>query len=291
MYNAKQRKIYDDKSTGRILELVKNKQYGVATAEFEKYLDEFPNDVSMYLYYIDLLISNGDLSKAEEMLQTIPSIKKNLSERIERKRRDCTLLKIRILSFSGKYEECYQLVKNNFPILRDLSGSEHGAFYLFLKKQLNLITEEDYTKLYYQSYLAKQILDYHEDLTLEQIRKHFVIQNEEPFFSESFPLENVYQELRKQLPSFPRRNATLFQNHYIMRYDYNGYSNHTPTHYLDVVTLNNTNDVIKISPYENKERQPYIDLNFIREEEKTKVKRMSQIDKFNQRYWKIVDKK
>lgn len=290
MRNAKYKFLYNGNATDRILALAKGRKYEAAISEFEEYLKKFPYDVSMYLYYTELLISVGELEKAEDKLKNLPVIKKNYHKKDYNTNTKEYLLnyllqQIKILSFTKRYEECYNLVKKNISALEIYGAGENSSFPLFLRKQLDLITEEDNTKPYYQSYLPRQILSYDEERAIEQIKK---CQNSinNIHFSESFPLETIYSYLRQNLPLEDRMNATLFHNHYIMKYNHSGYINGNPVNYLDVVTLNDSNDIIMIRPYKNEERQPHTDLNFMYGEENPKVKRMSQIDKFNQRYGK-----
>ena len=73
---------------------------------------------------------------------------------------------------------------------------------------------------------------------------------------------------------------------YIFKYLANGYVNNKLVDYLEVITLQNSNDIITMYPYENRERREYIDITPEIEFSTLKHQRVSQIDKFNARYGK-----
>ena len=71
---------------------------------------------------------------------------------------------------------------------------------------------------------------------------------------------------------------------YVFRYDECGTSKKGPVDYIKVFTFNDTNDFITMYPCKDVERLSYVDLNYMRKVNNTKVKRRSQIDKFNKRF-------
>ena len=79
-----------------------------------------------------------------------------------------------------------------------------------------------------------------------------------------------------------------FKNIYVFKYDHNGIYNGKSLDYFEIITLQDSNDIITMYPFDNKNGFPYIDITpkIEVEDDYRKVKRMSQIEKFNQRYFK-----
>ena len=79
-------------------------------------------------------------------------------------------------------------------------------------------------------------------------------------------------------------NGSICCKH-IFKYELCGHVDGKLVDFFEVVTLKDTNEIITMYPYKNKEKRECIDLTPVVKEE-PKVKRLSQIDKFNQRYSK-----
>jgi hypothetical protein len=97
------------------------------------------------------------------------------------------------------------------------------------------------------------------------------------------------------LDNYPSMYSGIFKNFYIFKYDYCGMlsDGKTKTDYFKVITLQHSNEILTMYPVSNDFKTPFIDITPIQEEDCSNklVKRMSQIDKFNQRYGKMIDKK
>lgn len=81
-------------------------------------------------------------------------------------------------------------------------------------------------------------------------------------------------------------NIGIINNRYLFRYEFNGRCDGKIADYIEVITLHSTHEIITMYPYHSNERIECIDVTPSIEDELPKVKRKSQIDKFNQRYSK-----
>lgn len=252
-----------------------------ALREFSKYIQAYPKDASGYIYYADTLLKANRLEEAEAILDLIEN-------RIHQKEftHDLTnfgIIKSKLLLCQKKYKECYEFLTNHFPYFQKES---HCAFVkralAFLKKQLGLLTFSD---CYCEDYFINQIFSYNKDKAIEHIKLH---QNslEEVQFKSDFPIELIYDLLRQKLPNEYKYIKSGFTESYIVKYDANGYCDNRLVNFIEVITLQDSSEIITMYPYENKEKRKYIDITPKREENTFTRKRMSQIDKFNQRYSK-----
>jgi hypothetical protein len=137
-----------------------------------------------------------------------------------------------------------------------------------------------------------QAYNYNEELFKEHIKKHQKLYNtdqdnsNEYIFENDFPIEKIINEVKKYIPSDKKICPGYFDNTYFFKYDKCGKVKNTWTNIFTVVCFPNTNNIITMCPVSGYERLPYVNLNYLKdyEEEKTNVKRLSQIDKFNMRY-------
>ena len=278
----KEKKYYDDKWFKRILLLLDNKKLDQALAELTDYIECFPYDVCARTSYANLLVDYKRLDEAETIInETIITKKTKKVDKHE-------LLRVRtkLLCFQRKYEECYQILVNNEAILKkDLD--DYYSLLVFLKKNLCLpITEEEASK----SYTASQIFAYSESKAIEHIKKHVdnFDSKEGSSFNSDFPLEEVYYKLRQILPLDV--DSYLYSGMgrvvYIFKYEGNGRNFRRVTDYIRVICIIDTSDIITMYPYDNSHNFLVVDYDFgiKKEEDKPKAKRLSQIDKFNQRY-------
>ena len=120
---------------------------------------------------------------------------------------------------------------------------------------------------------------------IEYIKKHQNKEENEPLqFVSDFPLEKIFHDVRRTLPIKKRFNPNAFQNAYIFKYPANGYIFGRLVNYFQVITLLDSNEIIMMRPFENKGKEHFIDMVSDEIEESPKLKRVSQIEKFNHRY-------
>lgn len=279
----KEKKYYGDKEFSYIMKLIKDKKMNEAVTQLEIYLEKYPYDTCACTSYACLLINRGDLQEAAEVIDNITVTSKTTKQSKE----EILKIKLKLLCCQRKYRECYDyLLENNINLMSSIE--DYYSILAFLAKKLDLepeIPEKMYT------YTINQILSYSEEEAIKHIRKHADDYSSKNYscFNTDFPLEEVYYKIRNIIATndnYDLHSATI-RNIYIFKYDANGRSHQKMVDYIKVVAIQDTNDIITMFPYENKGNLPYIDLTPQKEiEEIPKVKRLSQIDKFNQRYGK-----
>ena len=162
-----------------------------------------------------------------------------------------------------------------------------NSVWFYSKKRTGRLNKE---KRDVNSYLFKQIVRFEEEDFYQHIEKHLASSIEdfdEPnktIFEENFPLRDVVEEIKKYIPSNKRLYLGFYDNIYYFKYDECGRVDRKMVNYFKVVCLHNSQDFITMCPVVGNENLPYIDLNYMKKEEPVKVKRISQIDRFNRRY-------
>lgn len=273
-------KYYHEGNFKRILKLISDNYFNNALVELDKYLETYPNDVCAHAYYAELLIRMGNFEEAESILNNIDVdtvYNKTILDYI-------IMLKVKLYSCIKEYQKAYELFSENIAVFKTRFGADRTD--LFFRRKLNLLTVSD---LGNTGYLVSQLVNYSEENCLDHLVKHlYNIDNDNSCqFVETFPLKEFYYQMREMLPLDGENKVynSIIDNSYVFKYEHNGKVDGKWVDYIQVVTIGGSNDIITMYPYENRERIPAIDLT-PKVEELPKVKRMSQIDKFNQRYYK-----
>ena len=140
------------------------------------------------------------------------------------------------------------------------------------------------------TYLLRQVIEYRESEFLKHIKKHIVDSNDlidktnESVFAAEFNIIEIIEEIKKYIPSELGLCYGFLDNIYTFKYDECGRVNNKIVNYFQVVTLHDTCELITMFPVDYGEFLPYVDLNYMNKTNLPKVKRKSQIDKFNQRF-------
>lgn len=257
---------------------------------FEQYLNKYPSDYSAYLLYCSNLIILGKINEAERVYKYFErkyNEDKSISGTKKHKRikESQVFTKIKLLSYQGKYEELYKFCVKNINVIKE--GKMNDAFF-YSKKMTNRL---DPNKRDENSYLFSQIVRYEESDFLEHIKKHLLKEDENinkesiTIFKEGFPIEKVIREIKKHIPSEKKLLLGFYDNVYYFKYDSCGRVDNKIVDYFKVVCFNGTQDFITMCPVVVNKSLPYEDLNYlVNEDSFSKVRRISQIDKFNQRF-------
>ena len=260
-----------------------------ARVAFDEYLKKYPNDYSSYPYYCSNLITVGELDLAEKILDYVDEACQNdemflKSPRFKKFKYNMFFSRVKLLSFQEKYEELYRFYSDNIEM--DVDKNLNSVWF-YSKKRTGRLNAEKRDE---NSYLFRQIVRYEEEDFYQHIEKHLANQNkdlDEPntsIFEESFPLRDVVDEIKKHIPSDKRLFLGFYDNIYYFKYDGCGRVDTRLVNYFKIVCLHNSQDFITMCPVVGNENLPYIDLNYMKKEEPSKVKRISQIDRFNRRY-------
>ena len=259
-------------------------------AQYESYLEKYPNDYAAWSFYIVVLLTLGEFDRATEELNNLllnyePYNSIKMKERQRQFKRDITFIKMKLYSYQGKYRELYKLVNENKD-LQDLVDLRPTLFYC--KKKLGLLDHNKRGGIGDSNgYLYKQIVEYKEEDFMDHIKKH--INNEhktdndsDGIFNQDFPINKAIDKIKEIIPSKEAIYFGIFDDTYIFKYDNCGIDNNKRTDYFKVIAFHGTNELITMTPTTVYENLPIIDINSIRED-KT-LKKTSQIDKFNKRF-------
>ncbi len=280
MTQLKKYSYFNEEEFYRILSLKQQHKY----YQFEKvcchYLEQYPYDCRVFNLYASFFIEFGKLEEAEKILSQVQIQKGTKEEDIYQIR----YTKMKLLGFQEKFEECYQLFQEN----REYFKQEKKGFYFieaYLRNQLNLLQEisEEH------SYAINQIVQYSDQAALDHIRTNHLLENieDKSFFLEDFPLEEIYFHIKNILPSLEEKKvlSSIFKNEYIFYYPHCGMDQETPLNYIRIFTFQNSNQMITMFPSNNWKQYPVTDLSNLQEKKSdSKIKRLSQIEKFQQRY-------
>ena len=283
-------KYYDVEEFKEIASTYKSDPYRTIK-KLEQYLNKYPQDNGGYIYYINLLITVGEFDKAYNLLNKIEQRLKNNNmylDNIKKRKAQMTSIvfaKIRILLYLEKYKEAYELYLNT----KDKIDALEIKPILYCKKKLGLLTKEELEERSYNTYYDRQVIDYQESDLICHVKKHFsdykYNTGEDPTeFYPSFPLEKIIEEIKKHIPSGKRLYPGFADNLYVFKYDNCGFFDKGAAHYFKVITFHNNSDIITMYPSTKCDNLPHVDLNYMKIEDNPKVKRLSQIDKFNKKF-------
>lgn len=264
-----------------------------AKKRYDEYLDKYPQDYYARAYYILLLTRIGLFELAQQEYDYIEKmIIVNTSFSTSDKRAKgfkyiMALAKAKLLAHSEKYQELLDFYYKNQVLFESRGDTKYMSYYCRFK--LGKIQSNSYNDDSPYRYL--QVIRYDEDRFLNHIKKHqadYNTDSDDPnksIFVPNFPIEKIVSEIKKYIPSEQKLEPALFDDIYYFKYDNCGRVNNKMTNYFTVVCFHNTCHFLTMCPANNCEFLPYIDLNYLHEkDDDSKVKRLSQIDKFNKRF-------
>lgn len=262
---------------------------------YERYIEKYPKDYTVIPYYASVLIILGEFAAAEKILNYVENKYKSDSGYMKKQDKVNFLEKfiaydrLKIFCYRGKYKEFLNFCDKNQSILEDIDLGGSTFFCNSRMENINKDTRDN------QSYLFKQMIEYREYEFFEHIKKHLSDYNQDDeevndnVFVPNFPIKKVIEEIKTKIPSDIGLRNGFFEISYIFKYDGCGRENNKLVDFFKVICFKDTHNFITMCPVFGYERAPYIDLNYIKEKEEenfVKVKRKSQIDKFNSRYKK-----
>ena len=262
-----------------------------AKKRFEEYLEKYPTDYSTYTYYASILIHLHQTEKAKEVLKHVNTLvskdyyfMKN-TDKVYRYLKSYNLTKLKILMSEQKYQEAHDFcLKMNPKIDMDLSN-----LIFFLENKLNILPTFNRSTI---NYLKRQMIDYQEDDFIEHIKKHqadYNIDTDEPnsnIFVPELDIIKVVEEIKKYIQSDKAIFNGLYEDYYFFKYDECGRENNKLVNFFKVICFNDTKNFITMCPIKYGKDLPYVDLNYLKEQEEIKIKKISQVEKFYKRYQK-----
>ena len=286
-----EKKYFDEQIVKKIFKYY-NTNYDKCLEQFEQYFEQYPLDYATYPYYISMLIKVGRLDDAEKMLNYIEGKMHNDEkvmqlDKIDKALANFTFTRIKLYSYTGRYNECLNLcekshnilIKNDINVLSSINYFKHK-----LNMNVKKIQEKN------NSYAFNQIIDYKEEVFLDHIKKHLYDYNidvKEPnelIFSKDFPIEEAFSEIKKYIPSDKRILEGIYDNSYYFKYDGCGTAHNKKVNFFKVVTFDKTQKFITMFPIEYSEKNPYIDLEYVRINQYENNIESDRIKKFNKKY-------
>lgn len=283
-------KYFDSWELQQILDITKTNPLE-AKAKYEEYLEKYPTDYISYRYYIEILIILNDLDQAEKVLNYIQNKANNdkTFSNLEKKEMfndHLSFVRLKLLTYQEKYEELYHSCLE-FP---NRIETNLNSITFYCKKKLGMLDPSIRDK---NAYLFRQIIQYEESDFLRHIKKHQADSNKDldkpnkNIFTPDFPFDEVINEIKKYIPSDKKLCTGFYENVYTFKYNNCGRVDNKMVNYFKVICFNNTQEFITMIPTTEGKYLPYTDLNYLITDTPTqssKVKRVRQIDKFNQKY-------
>jgi hypothetical protein len=273
-------RLFDNNWFNKIKDIAIEGDIKKAEKFLNQYMIKYPNDPHAITLYITICFHNNEIDKAEEYI-------KNSQDDDTCKR---TIQRYHYFYMKGEYEEAYKLL---LVILEDKNINHKTDFYKELRFQrcfLEFTLKID-SGITYTGYKANQIINYDRNLAIEHIKTHtYDIEDKARHnkFEDEIDIEQlleiVEERIKDDIPCY--KNETT--NKYIFKYPNLKnieYIEGIQFKYLKVVSIRNTNNVIAMYPIFTINRITSA-VPLEREDKKTKVKTLSQIEKFNQRYGK-----
>ena len=286
-------KFFDYKSSRNIEKLMEIDAYK-AIELYEQYLEHYPEDYSSHERYLSLLIKVGYYDKAFEVLKylevmvydgKLKNVKDGRNKYVLMK--NIVFAKLRLLVHTGKYNEAYTYINQNVDLVNMHNLENIPAIIFYLKTRLGTTNQ---TREEQKCYLFSQLAEYNEEAFIEHAKRHIEGYTDEEgitaYFKADFPLEKVFEEVKKHYSLDKRISRGITNDEYYFKYDGCGHQNGVSCDYFIVVTFANNPHYVTMFPEPDAYKYPYVDLNYMKEDQKSKVRKLSQIEKFNQRYGK-----
>ena len=263
----------------------------------EEYLSVYPSDYIASSSYADVLITLGQLEEAEKLLDFI-SEKLDQFEASDRLIVNFLDVKLRLLIFQEKYEEAITLFDKYYRgdsklKLKSKMDDIKGLFSSYCLTKLGRESEIEDNKVFHL-YSYQQIFDYSEERLLSHISKHEGgnfnnNSSDNSLFYENFPLEEDIKEIKELDLKDKKLYGIYFSDIYYFKYTKNGISKEKETaDYFKVVMAHNTKNIISMYPVQIGQFLPYFDLDYLNKNKDSDDKKLSRIDKFNQKYKKFL---
>ena len=262
----------------------------LAVEKFKRYFEKYPKDYSAYGYYITALICIKELDEAEEVLNNLINMI-SLDKKYQREdkykefyKKNLFFCQLKLYLYQERFQEAYNL----YVGYSNLHFENSEFIPILCRKKLNILTKND---LLLTPYLYRQVVRYSDEEFQKHVKRHTYENNIDlenkngAIFSSTFPLSKVLETLPNYL-SCNQDNCIYsgyYNDVYYFKFENCGKVVDKTVNFFKVVAIHNSQDIITMYPCEETSI-PYIDLSYLMEDDKEKVKKISQIEKFNRRY-------
>jgi len=278
---ANDKKFYQKKLYIKVRELFVNKKYNSLIKEATNYLELFPNDVNVRF------MRAKTYRKLEMFDEAINDLKYNLA--LDDNSHSITELYF-IYYHLNKYEEAIELLPDIYS-KRCINAYSVSISELVMKLQLGI--EIKVKKDAKCDYIRSQIFNYSTTASLSHIQQSHITEIAEntSSFNEGINLDYLFNLIRNNLKIGKKANVDEMLEIYYFGISNIGQFNNESCNFVKVVVIPNTDNIITIYPT-NSVDVNYIsmidvDYNKLFNKKEEKVKRLSQIDKFNSRLKRV----
>lgn len=250
--------------------------------EVNNFLKKYPNDESAHFM-------RGTVYKKHDRFNEAISDFKLAN------RRNNNMFAVEELFFMYYYLRMYKEALKLIPILRKsnyITSKSIKIMTLIIKKELGILSLQD--KFSISDYSEYQVLDYRKEDAINHIKEHKLNDlNDNSKFRYNINLNYLFELIENNIKIAKRSKEKNQMDIY-----YFGISNVGTTrsgdnaNYVRVVAVPNTYNIISIYPVKKVLCEAInieYDYDKLFKKENTKVKRISQIEKFNKRYKKSTD--
>ena len=265
-------------NTAKIKELIYNGKLCLAKKMINELIVDYPYDEKLRKEQARLLTIEKKYDEAIEVLESFP--KGYLFNRLAG-----LYLKM------GYDNKLYEIYKEFYTKDKEYMELENRWLQIYLRK---LFDKEGLSKSDLKCYMEEQIYKYDEKKALDHIKnKHKEIKEfneEKTHFNSNIDIDKKFYEIKNYIEKNLDKGQ-LYRNAvdvYLIECKECGEEDGTIKNYIKVITLINTSNIITMFPVTHK-----LDLEVCKIDEnnsfKDKLKVKSGIDRFNERYKKIVD--
>lgn len=274
-------KYFDLEWFHKIIQFKLEGKYQKVIQNYRLYIKKYPNDICAISSFASFLMDLGLIDEAAEIIGNTVITDTNIRE----SKHYWIYDNLKLLGCQGKFDECYELFKDNEEILMQ-NRDDFKFIEIYLSKKLGIPLEENAATY---SYTTSQVVNYSDDRAIEHILKHKSYEETDlSVFIPDFSIKDNFYKIKDLILNFEYKKmfAGIFKNVYYFKYLGCGVylDNGASADYIKVITLQDTNEIITMFPCKNIEKFPSIDITPLIENDKQKVKRPSQIEKFNRKY-------
>lgn len=247
-------KYFDPKKSEYIFDLDKQGKYISCKNECIKYLEEYPEDMSVICLLANCLRKVGDFTSARVLYDKVIK-NKDLIDSPEY----VVSNEIGLLIREERYEEAYEIFMENYKILEDI-GAYVDLINLFLLKKLGKELPEVKPT---ESYQCMQLREYSRERCIEHVSKHFV---------EGFDVAGLVDFVCKMKSEAISYYPSLITEEVFFKYDHIGnYSSDFNSDILKAIFFHGTNELITIYSADNIDRYDTLDITPIKVNEENDV--------------------
>lgn len=287
MKNDRDFKYFNEQEFKNILRLKESGNIPLLLEECQKYFKKYPYDPSFITTYASILISNQELDKAEEVLSCFTNTKTIIEENYAYYYDNL----IKLFGNRKNYDACYSILIKQEKLLKKYIRDYYFR-QVYLQKMLGLPIETDLDKNKY-SYLMNQAISYDPLMAIKHVSESHNAFSTSSVFKDGFDISENFVKIRNLILSYKDISGYLriFRNVFYFQYDGIGVDvlYGKKSNYLKVITFQDTDEILSMFPIIKPPiyfKTANITSEMICEEEGKKVKRISQIEKFNKRYQK-----